>query len=329
MPFSFTRVLAVTALVAVALLPTLAQAKNTVVRIGYQRSSTLMTLLRENHSLSKRLAAQGVTVEWHEFSSGLPMLEALNTGNLDLSADVADTVPIFAQAAGANLVFYATEAPSPSGQALIVHAGSDIHSVADLKDKRVTVTRGAGDHYLLLAALKRAGLGLDDIKLSYLAPQDASAAFSRHSVDAWVAWEPYLSAARAQGHTRTITDGRNGLASYRRFYLASADFARAHSDALATVYHALAKTGSWVRAHPAAAAQRLSPLWGDMNVDVVRHALADRSYDIEPVAPDQFGEQQKIADAFEQAGVLPKHVDTRDALIWRPGQAKLAGARHE
>nr|WP_233543897.1 ABC transporter substrate-binding protein [Salinisphaera sp. Q1T1-3] len=142
-----------------------------------------MTLLRADKTLEQQLAAQGVTIDWHEFNSGLPMLEALNTGSLDLSADVADTVPIFAQAAGANLVFYATEAPSPQGQALIVHADSDIHSLADLKGRRVTVARGAGDHYLLLAALKRAGLSLDDIKVSYLAPQDASAAFARHSVD--------------------------------------------------------------------------------------------------------------------------------------------------
>lgn len=40
---------------------------------------------------------------WQEFPSGLPLLEALNVGNVDLSADVADTVPIFSQDAQAKL----------------------------------------------------------------------------------------------------------------------------------------------------------------------------------------------------------------------------------
>ena len=62
-------------------------------RIGYQKSSTLISLLKQQGSLEKTLAAQDITVSWHEFPSGQPLLEALNVGNIDLSADVADTVP--------------------------------------------------------------------------------------------------------------------------------------------------------------------------------------------------------------------------------------------
>src|SRR5690606_29053696 len=79
---------------------------------------------------------QDVTVSWHEFPSGLPLLEALNVGNVDFSADVADTVPVFAQAAGARLVYVAQEAPSPTAQAILVHGDSDIRELSDLKGKR-------------------------------------------------------------------------------------------------------------------------------------------------------------------------------------------------
>nr|HML31115.1 ABC transporter substrate-binding protein [Hyphomicrobium sp.] len=75
--------------------------KPTTVRIGYQKSSALITVLRANGKLEKSLAGLGVDVKWSEFSSGLPLLEALNVGAVDISADVADTVPVFAQAAGA------------------------------------------------------------------------------------------------------------------------------------------------------------------------------------------------------------------------------------
>ncbi|MGP4129571.1 hypothetical protein OJE16_07250 [Pantoea tagorei] len=69
-------------------------------------------------------------VSWHEFSSGLPLLEALNLNNVDLSADVADTVPLFAQAAGASLTYYARETPSPAAQAILVPADSPIKNAA-------------------------------------------------------------------------------------------------------------------------------------------------------------------------------------------------------
>ncbi len=95
-------------------LPAFAQTGKPVqARIGYQKSSTLLTVLKTNGTLEKLLAPLNVKISWHEFSSGLPLLEALNVGGVDLSADVADTVPVFAQAAGAKLTYVAQEAPSP------------------------------------------------------------------------------------------------------------------------------------------------------------------------------------------------------------------------
>jgi len=128
------------------------------VRIGYQKSSTLTAILKTNGVLEKALAPLGAWVSWHEFTSGLPLLEGINTDNIDFGADVADTVPLFAQAAGAKLAYIAEEAASPSAQAILVGAESPIKAVADLKGKKVAVTKGAGSHFLLLAALAKSGL---------------------------------------------------------------------------------------------------------------------------------------------------------------------------
>src|SRR5580698_4297471 len=66
-------------------------------RIGYQKSSTLIAILKSKGALEKALAPLGVHLSWSEFASGLPLVEALNAHAIDFSADVADTVPIFAQ----------------------------------------------------------------------------------------------------------------------------------------------------------------------------------------------------------------------------------------
>ena len=287
------------------------------VRIGYQKSSTLIAVLKAQGTLEKQLAPLGVQPAWHEFTSGLPLLEALNLDNLDFSADVADTVPVFAQAAGARLTFVAQEAPSPSAQAILVKPDSPLRSVADLKGRKVGFAKAAGAHYLLIAALDKAGLSFADIQPAYLTPADGRAAFERGAIDAWVVWDPFLSAAQRQAGARVLADG-TGIASYQRYYLASTRYAQARPDVLRTLYAELEKTGRWVKQHPREAAQLLAPVWG-LDAATIEQANGRRSYAVRPVVPEVLGEQQKIADAFLAEKLLPRRVDALDVPLFKPG----------
>lgn len=297
---------------ALAILPFTAQAQDKsdaahTVRIGYQKSSTLITILKTRGTLEKKLAPLGVKVSWHEFASGLPLLEALNVGAVDVSADVADTVPVFALAAGAQLTYIAQESPSPGAQAILVKPDSPIKTVADLKGKRIGFAKAAGAHYLLLAALDQAGLSLKDVQPAYLAPADGRAAFEKGAIDAWVIWDPFLSAAQRQAHARIVTDGRN-LADYQRYYLASTPFAKAHPEVVRLIVDELKVTGKWVKQAPADAAALLSPVWG-LDAATIEQANTRRSYNVRSVVPQHLNEQQKIADAFFIEGLLPKKVN--------------------
>ncbi|MDG6398978.1 aliphatic sulfonate ABC transporter substrate-binding protein [Pseudomonas quasicaspiana] len=293
-----------------------AQARETV-RIGYQKSSTLITVLKTQGTLEKALNDANIDVSWHEFPSGLPLLESLNIGNVDISADVADTVPIFAQAAQARLTYFAEETPSPSAQAIVVPKDSPIKELADLKGKKVAVTKAAGTHYLLIAALTKGGLKFSDIQPAYLTPADGRAAFENNKVDAWVTWEPFLTSVQRQLPTHTLADG-TGLASYKRYYLTSTPYAKAHPEVLKLVFDQLQKAGHWVKGNPKEAAALLGPLWGNLDPATVEIANSHRTYEVRPVKTDQLGEQQKIADAFFAAGLLPKAVDAKDVEIWKP-----------
>lgn len=294
----------------------------TTVRIGFQKSSTLINILKANGQLEKGLAQLGVTVKWAEFSSGLPLLEALNVGAVDVSGDVADTVPVFAQAAGAKLTYIATEAPSPKAQALLVAADSPIKSVAELKGKKVAVTKAAGSHYLLIAALAQAGLKFKDIEPAYLTPADGRAAFEKGAVDAWVTWDPFVAAVQKQSNARVLADG-TGIANYRRYYLASSSFAASRPDVLKFVFAKLKETGEWVKKNPEAAAQILAPAWG-LDAEIVSLANSRRSYEVHSVSPDNLVEEQKIADAFFSVGALPKQINSNDAQIWSPDKQASA-----
>ncbi|HEY8129053.1 MAG TPA: aliphatic sulfonate ABC transporter substrate-binding protein [Hyphomicrobium sp.] len=292
------------------------------VRIGFQKSSTLIGILKANGELEKALATLGVSVTWSEFQSGLPLLEALNVGAVDISGDVADTVPVFAQAAGAKLTYIATEAPSPSAQALLVPAKSPITSVAELRGKKIAVTKAAGSHYLLIVALAQAGLKFNDIQPAYLAPADGRAAFEKGVVDAWVTWDPFVAAVQKQSDVRVLADGK-GIANYERYYLASSAYADSRPDVLKAIFEKLKETGDWVKKNPGDDSRLLAPVWG-VKADVVELANSRRSYDVRAVSPDNLAGEQKIADAFFAEGLLPKEIKTNEALIWSPNKQASA-----
>ncbi|MNO69464.1 putative aliphatic sulfonates-binding protein precursor [compost metagenome] len=313
----FLRRFAVGVATTATLLAAIGVQAETTLRIGFQKSSTLLTVVKTQGTLERELAKQGIKVSWHEFPSGLPLLESLNVANVDLSADVADTVPVFAQAAGAKLTYFARETPSPTAQSILVPQDSSLKSLADLKGKRIAVTKAAGSHYLLIAALAKAGLRFSDIQPAYLTPADGRAAFENGKVDAWVTWDPFAASAQRQQHARVLADG-DGLASYQRYYLASSDYAKAHPEVLKLVFAELQKTGRWVKQNPQDAARLLGPLWGNLDVATVEQANARRSYDVQPVTLGSLSEQQRIADAFFAEGLIPKKVDAKAVSLWQP-----------
>jgi sulfonate transport system substrate-binding protein len=303
---------------ALSLSAPLAHAREAV-RISFQRSSTLLTLIKQNGSLEKKLAPLGYDVSWHELG-GAALLNALNSGSVDIHSDVADAYALFTQAANAPLTYFAQETSAPTAQAVLVKTDSPYHKIADLKGKRVTVLKGAGAHYLLLAALKKAGLKASDIDLRFLDPQDGVAAFNGGSVDALSVWDPFLAVQLRDGKSRVLVDGRDGLVAYSRYYTATSAFATAHPDVLKIVFDELRATGQWVKANPKEAAERLSPIWGNVPAVTVEQVNTRRSYAIVPVQRTERAEEQRIADAFHEAGLIPRPLKATDITTWTPAQ---------
>jgi sulfonate transport system substrate-binding protein len=288
----------------------LAQDKK-VVRIGYQKYGTL-TLLKGRGTLEKRLAQQGVTVQWTEFPAGPQLLEGLNVGSIDFGT-VGEAPPIFAQAAGAALVYVGNEPPSPHSEAIVVPKDSKLQSVAQLKGKRVALNKGSNVHYLLLRALEQAGVAWKDIQPVYLPPADALAAFERGSVDAWVIWDPFFAAAEKQLGARILADGK-GLVANHQFYLASRDWARANPALQQVLLEEIAKVDDWGRDNPKEVTAILAAQTG-LEPAVVALAASRYSYGVKPVSNEVLREQQKIADAFASLKLIPKPIAIKDAVL--------------
>ncbi len=302
------------ALAAAAALPGgAAQARETV-RFSYQRSSSILMTLRANGRLDDRLHGLGLDADWAMFTD---VLQPMDAGAVEFHADVADAVPVFTQAAGAPLTYYAKENPSPAAEAILVHADSTVRTVAELAGRTVGVSKGSGCHYLLVAALQRAGLSIHDVTVAYLQPPDAGSAFQARTLDAWVIWDPFLAITQHQSPTRVIADGA-GLTQYNRYYMVNTDFARRRPEIVQAVFDLLVETGRWLKANPQEAAALLAPLWGGIDPAIVAEASLRRSYDVQPVRPDGLQEEQQIADLFHSAGLIPQKLVVTDVPIWQP-----------
>ncbi|XXX72271.1 sulfonate ABC transporter substrate-binding protein [Sorangium sp. So ce134] len=282
-----------------------------VVRLGYQKIGTPYLLKDRADRLKKALEAKNARAEWVEFPAGPPLLEAMRAGAVDVG-HVGETPPVFAQAGGVPFVYVATDPPAPKAEAIVVPKGSPITSVAGLKGKRVAVNRGSNVHYLLVRAVERAGLTLDDLQVSFLAPADARSAFESGQVDAWVIWDPFLAAAELAG-ARVLQSGE-GLVDNHLFYVVRREFAEKQPELLRTVLEEYRVLSDWEREHTEEVAQILAASSG-VAYEAFLIAQRRRSFGLLPITPEILQKQQDIADTLHKLAIIPRGVRVEDAFL--------------
>lgn len=296
----------------IGLLPDAGLAQDKLIAIGFQKYGNLI-LLKGRGGLESKLAPLGYKVEWKEFPSGPPLLEALNAGAIDFG-QTGETPPIFAQAAGVRFVYAAYEPPAPKGEAILVPRGSPITSVAGLKGKRVALNKGSNVHYLLVRALENAGLKYSDVETAFLAPADARAAFERGAVDAWVIWDPYQAAAEVATGARELTNAA-GLAPNRQFYLGSSKLVSGNPGIVDALLAAIADIDRWASGREQQVASELSAGIG-IPAPILEVALERQTFGVRPIDAETVRDQQHIADTFHALGLVPAH-ELVCAVVWK------------
>ena len=220
---------------------------------------------------------------------------------------MGEAPPIFAQAAGAPLVYVGASVPRPELEALLVPKDSPIRSVADLKGKRVAYNKGSNVQYLLVKLLQKHGLAYGDVQSIFLAPADARAAFEKGAVDAWLIWDPFLAAAQKTLQARVLADA-NGVANNRYYYFSSRDYATRNPDVLRIAIEEINRIDTWVSHNKAAAAAELAGVLG-LDKEITTLYVERVRFGTAPVTRDILAEQQEIADTFHALKLIPKKLN--------------------
>ncbi|MFP8834778.1 sulfonate ABC transporter substrate-binding protein [Hydrogenophaga sp. XSHU_21] len=282
-------------------------------RIGYQKSAANLVIVKESRWLEQRLP--GTQVRWIEFPAGPQLLEALSVGSLEFGL-TGDSPPVFAQAAGKDLLYVGAEPPKPDSSALLVLGDSPLKVLSDIKGRKIAVQKGSSAHYLLVRAVEKAGLQWSDIEPAYLTPADARAAFERRSVDAWAIWDPFYAATELAIKPRVLATGRD-LASNNSFYLASRDFVTSHERTLQVLFEELSRADRFAQERRPEAIKLIAAFSG-LDAGVVSLFLQRRPPSpVAPLSPATVKDQQRVADAFHRLGLIPRPVTVAD-IVWRP-----------
>lgn len=237
-------------------------------------------------------------IKWYEFPNAAPLLESLNSQHLDAGL-VGDGPLSFAVAAGAQI--RAIQASQYLGNAIVVKKDSALHSIADLKGKKVATVKGSAGQNMVLNALHEAGLPDDSVSFVFTTPSEATLALDNGAVDAVATWEPYVSFAVAQSGDRIAIDGKNSPVSN---YLVATDSAIASKrEQLADFRQRLIRARAWGVAHPQAYASEIAKLLRLPDAVALSKVQRENNAPVEDYALVE-KRQQLAIDTFTRGGLI-------------------------
>ncbi|MCT4394097.1 aliphatic sulfonate ABC transporter substrate-binding protein [Lacticaseibacillus paracasei] len=283
------------------------------VTIGYQKADPV-DIARQHGELIKKMKAKGYQVVFKEFSDGAALMTALKSGAIDY-ARVGDTPPVTAKAAGTDIALIAAGATKEYGSGILVGKNSQITNLKQLKGKTIAYQKGTAAQYLIIQALKKAGLSTNDVKLVNMDQSSASVAFAKGSVDAWVTWDPYTATAQVNQGAKLLTNG-TGLAKNRDFLISTQNYAKTHTalSKLLTTY--INDDMTWANNHHTQLIAMLSKTL-KLSDAVIQKMVERRTYAMALVKADSsiVDEENQIANTFYQEGVVTEKVDMKTTLV--------------
>jgi sulfonate transport system substrate-binding protein len=196
------------------------------IRIDWATYNPVSMVLKEQGLLEKEFAKDGIAIRWVQTLGSNKALEFLNAGSIDFGS-TAGSAALLAKING-NPIKSIYVYSRPEWTALVTRRDSAIAKVADLKGKRVAVTRGTDPHIFLVRALLDAGLTEKDITPVLLQHPDGKTALIRGDVDAWAGLDPMMAQAEVEDGAKLFY--RNAAANTWGILNVREEFLKDHPD---------------------------------------------------------------------------------------------------
>jgi sulfonate transport system substrate-binding protein len=308
--FSRRRVLALSAAAIAA--PAIVRAADNPkeIRIDWATYNPVSMVLKDKGFLEKEFAKDGIGIRWVQTLGSNKALEFLNAGSIDLGS-TAGSAALVAKING-NPIKSIYVYSRPEWTALVTRKDTTISKIADLKGKRVAVTRGTDPHIFLVRALLSVGLSEKDITPVLLQHPDGKTALIRGDVDAWAGLDPMMAQAEIEDGAKLFY--RNKDANTWGILNAREEFLNDHPDIARRVLAVYEEARKYSLAHydeqkrVFIAATKLPEV-------VVDKQLKERTeLTFNKIGPAQRDSILQAGLALQQAGVVPASVDVKKTV---------------
>lgn len=291
-----------------------AQDKPKEIRIDWATYNPVSMVLKDKGLLEKEFSKDGISIRWVQSAGSNKALEFLNAGSIDFGS-TAGSAALVAKING-NPIKSIYVYSRPEWTALVAGKGTNITRIADLKGKRVAVTRGTDPHIFLVRALQSAGLTDKDITPVLLQHADGKAALVRGDVQAWAGLDPMMAAAELEDGATLFYRNKDantwGILNVREVFL------KKHPDLVQRVLRVYEEARKYSLANYDDLKKTFIAVT-KLPENVVDKQLKERT----ELTHSKIGAPQKdsilaAGIALQQAGVIPANVDVKatvDALI--------------
>src|SRR3989338_2282312 len=192
---------------------------------------------------------QGINVEIKEFDSGRAALTAMlkegNPDNLDM-VTAAQTPVMFNSFERDDYAIISTMVTSTNEQRIIARKNSGILSPADLKGKKVGVTKSSTGHYFLHLFLNYHKLTDKDVEMIDLKAGELSKAIADGRVDAISTWEPHLLNGKNQLGENGLLMQVNYLFREDFYFIPNKDFIASNPEVLEKFLRAIEQAEQFI-----------------------------------------------------------------------------------
>jgi sulfonate transport system substrate-binding protein len=280
------------------------------IRIDWATYNPVSMVLKEKGLLEKEFARDGISIRWVQTLGSNKALEFLNAGSIDFGS-TAGSAALVAKING-NPIKSIYVYSRPEWTALVVRKDSTITKVADLKGKRVAVTRGTDPHIFLVRALLEAGLTERDIQPVLLQHPDGKTALIRGDVDAWAGLDPMMAQAEVEDGAKLFY--RKPEANTWGILNVREEFLKEHPDLVKRVLAVYEEARKYSLANydeekrVFIAATKLSDAVVDKQLKERTELTHNR------IGPAQRDSILQAGIALQKAGVIPASVDVQKAL---------------
>ena len=167
------------------------------IKIAYLPITHSLAVLETADELAEK---DGLQVELVKYGSWNELMDALNSGRVD-GASVLIELAMKSKEQGVGIK--AVALGHKDGNVIIT--SSDIASAEDLKGKTIAIPHRQSSHNILLNdALATAGLTIDDINVTELAPTEMPSALAGGQIDGYCVAEPFGAKAVSMGAGKVL-----------------------------------------------------------------------------------------------------------------------------